>query len=61
MKNDLISRAAAIEVLNKIARDNFTLSSEFAFYLGALHDAADGIKKLPSANGGADMRGEDDK
>ena len=56
--DDTISRAAAIEVLNKIARNNFTLSSEFAFYLGALHDAADGIKKLPSANGGADIRGE---
>lgn len=56
--SDLISRAAAIEVLNELARDNFTLGRDFAFYLGALHDAADGIKKLPSANGGADIRGE---
>ena len=47
--SDLISRAAAIEVLNELARDNFTLDRDFAFYLGALHDAADGIKNLPSA------------
>ena len=47
--SDLIDRQAAIEVLNKLARDNFTLGRDFAFYLGALHDAADGIKNLPSA------------
>lgn len=47
--SDLISRAAAIEVLNELARDNFTLGRDFAFYLGALRDAADGIKNLPSA------------
>ena len=49
MMDDPISRKEALEVLSKLARDNFTLSSGFAFYLGALHDAADGIKKLPSA------------
>lgn len=48
-KDDAISRRAAIEVLNKLARDNFTLNDAFAFYLGALHDAADEIKALPSA------------
>ncbi len=47
-KEDLISRQAAIEILNKLARDNFTINDAFAFYLGALHDAADGIKALPS-------------
>lgn len=46
---DTISRAEAIEVLNKLARDNFTLKDAFAFYLGALHDASDEIKALPSA------------
>lgn len=56
--DDLISRKEAIEALNKLARDNFTLSPGFSIYLGALHDAADRIKKLPSANGGADIRGE---
>ena len=49
MMDDSISRKEAIEVLNKLARDNFTLIREFAFYLGALHDAAVGIKNLPSA------------
>lgn len=48
-KKDTISRQAAIEVLNKLVRDNFTLCDAFSFYLGALHDAADGIKALPSA------------
>ena len=47
--NDLISREAAIEVLNKLARDNFTFREYFSYYLGALHDASDGIKALPSA------------
>ena len=46
---DLISRQAAIDVLNKLARENFTLINAFSFYLGALHDAADEIKNLPSA------------
>ena len=46
---DIIYRQAAIDVLNKLARDNFTLRDAFSFYLGALHDAADGIKALPSA------------
>ena len=46
---DLISREAAIEVLNKLARDNFTLRDYFSYYLGALHDVSDGIKALPSA------------
>lgn len=47
--SDLISRQAAIEVLNKLARDNFTLRDAFSFYLGALQDASYGIKELPSA------------
>lgn len=47
---DLIDRQAAIDVLNKLARDNFTLKDAFSFYLGALHDASDGIKELPSVD-----------
>ena len=47
---DLIDRQAAIETLNKLARDNFTFADAFSFYLGALHDAADNIKQLPSAD-----------
>ena len=47
---DLIDRQAAIETLNKLARDNFTLADAFSFYLGALHDAADNIKQLPSTD-----------
>ena len=47
--NDLISRQDAIDAMNKRARDTFTLASGYQYYLGALHDVADDIKKLPSA------------
>ena len=47
--DDLISRQAAIDALNKRARDTFTLVSGYQYYLGALHDVGDDIKKLPSA------------
>ena len=46
---DLIDRQAAIDAMNKRARDTFTLASGYKYYLGALHDIADDIKKLPSA------------
>lgn len=44
---DYISRQAAIDVCNKLAKENFTLKDAFRFYLGALHDVADDIKALP--------------
>lgn len=47
--SDLIDRQAAIDAMNKRARDTFTLASGYKYYLGALHDIADDIKKLPSA------------
>lgn len=46
---DYIERKAAIEALNKQARDNFNLSSDFEHYLRALQDAVDNLKALPSA------------
>ena len=49
MDRTYIDRQAAIDVCNKLARENFTLKDAFSFYLGALHDTADGIKALPSA------------
>lgn len=47
--DDLISRQAAIDALNKLARKKFTLAYEYEIYLGALHEAADDIRGLPSA------------
>lgn len=47
---DFIERSKAIGVLNKLAKDNFTVRDVFSFYIGALHDAADGIKQLPSVD-----------
>ena len=47
--DDLISRQAVIESLNKRARDAFTLSDCYQYYVGALHDVADDIEQLPSA------------
>lgn len=47
---EYIDRQAAIDVCNKLARENFTLKDAFRFYLGALHDAADDIKALPTAD-----------
>lgn len=48
--NEFISRESALDVLNKLARDNFTLQEAFSFYFGALHDAADGIKNIPTVD-----------
>ena len=47
--SDLIDRQAAIDAINKRARVNFTISSWYQYYLGALHDVTDDIKQLPSA------------
>ena len=46
--DDLISRQAVISVLNNLARVNFTLLDGYQYYIGALHDASDDIKKLPT-------------
>ena len=48
--DDYTSRQAAIDVCNKLARENFTLKDEFRYYLDALLDTEDGIKALPSAD-----------
>ena len=48
--SDYIDRQAAIEVLNKLARSNFTLKPGYEYYLGALYDAEQDIKYLPSAD-----------
>lgn len=45
---DLISRQAAIDVLNKLAGIKYTHMPYYGYYLGALHDAANDIKALPS-------------
>lgn len=59
--DDLIRRQDAFEVLNKLARDNFTLKDGFSFYMGALQDVSDGIEALPSAQPAKDINapGED--
>lgn len=46
---DLISRQAAIDALNGLAREQNRLILECSIYRGALHDVADAIKELPSA------------
>ena len=43
-----IKESDVLKILNKQARDAFTLSDEYKFYLGALHDVAYGIKELPT-------------
>ena len=45
---DTISRQAAIDVLNKLADIKYTHMPYYGYYLGALHDAANDIKALPS-------------
>lgn len=47
--SDLIDRRAAIDALNKRAKETFTLAGWYSYYLGALHDVADDIKQIPSA------------
>lgn len=47
--SDLIDRQAALEVLNRRAREKFSLRDEFQYYLNALIDVEDKIKALPSA------------
>ena len=46
---DLIDRQAAIDALNTRAKDTFTLADGYQYYLGALHDVADDLRRLPSA------------
>lgn len=46
--DDPISRQAAIDALNKRARETFTLSPKYEYYVGALHDAGDDIKQIPT-------------
>ena len=48
MTGDLISRQAAIDALNKLADIKYTHMPYYGYYLGALHDAANDIKALPS-------------
>ena len=59
--SDYIDRQAAKEVLNKLARSNFTLKPGYEYYLGALHDAWQDIKYLPSADVEPVMRCRDCK
>lgn len=49
MADDTIYRQAALEVLNRLAREKFSLRDEFQYYLNALIDAEDEIKALPFA------------
>ena len=46
--SEYIKVSDVLEILNKQAREAFTLSNEYKFYLGALHDVAYGIKELPT-------------
>lgn len=46
--SDLISRQDAIDTLNKLADIKYTHMPYYVYYLGALHDAANDIKALPS-------------
>ena len=48
-KTDTISRQAAIDALNKRARKISPLKDGYLLCLGALHDASDDIRELPSA------------
>lgn len=48
INDDTISRKAALDVLNKLADIKYTHMPYYGYYLGALHDAADDIKGLPS-------------
>lgn len=52
---DLISRQAAIDVLDRLADIKYTHMPYYGYYLGALHDAANDIKALPSVQ--PDMSG----
>lgn len=46
---DTIYRQEAIDALNTRAKDTFTLADGYQYYLGALHDVADDLRRLPSA------------
>ena len=47
--SDLIDRQAAIDVLARTARENFSLSDEFDHYIAGLIDGDTAIRQLPSA------------
>ena len=47
--DDLISREAALDVLNELARDRFTIKDTFQIYLDALKDADLKIRQMPTA------------
>ena len=47
--DDLISRQAAINALERTAREMFNLSDEFNHYLAGLMDGEMAIRQLPSA------------
>lgn len=49
MKDDLISRQAALDALARTAREKFNLSDEFNHYLAGLMDGETAIRQLPSA------------
>ena len=46
--DDPISRQAVMDALNKRARETFTLSPKYEYYVGALHDIGDDIKQMPT-------------
>jgi len=49
MKDDAISRQAAIDALARTAREAFNLSDEYNQYLAGLMDGESAIRQLPSA------------
>lgn len=46
--SDYISIQKAIEKINERARETFTLCLGYKYYLGALHDVADDLRKMPT-------------
>ena len=48
--NDLISRDDVYIALNRRARNMFSLKPDYEYYLGALHDVADDVKQIPTAD-----------
>lgn len=48
--SDLISRQDVIEKINERARETFSLAPGYEHYLGALHDVADDLRQMPSAD-----------
>lgn len=46
----LIERDAAVEVLNQLAREHFSLSDGFQFYIDALKDVELNVMALPTVD-----------